>query len=292
MICEVPLCLEEKIMTDHFKECFEASTIRRTYFELPLVTWKRRVTASYNAEQDTFVPCDPKEISERVLTLFYEASELVENIQNGIVELHIQAALRRAKLEDPLLDYHLVIIVPGFREYLRKLQSAEDKRYREQIQEKMNETSKRRKTLEPVSITANAAQNLISDAEVSLGVNIFMTKSLEETIDWLASFTYAIGNSLYDKHERNPEFANFGRIRLGSDRRSTFVEMMKKFNLMSNTKAENLYKFYTSPISIYKRLQKMDNLGTLNGKSIVPPSVNSAMKRFFTATDPSQVIND
>lgn len=292
MIVDIALCIEDKIMTDHFKECFELPTVRRTYLEIPLISWKRRISASYNAEQDVFVPCEMKEISERVLALYYTAEDLVEKIQNKSLEMHISTAFRRARTEDPLLDYHLVVIVPGFKEYIRKLQSAEDKIYREQMLEKMKETTSRRKIEQRPTITASEAQKLLYLTEVRLGVNIFLTRSIDETIDWLLSFTYTIGNSLYDKHERNPEFANFGKAKLGTDRKSTFVEMMKKFNLMSNMKAEKLFEFYTSPVSIYKRLSEKENLGTVNGKTIVPPTVNNAMKRFFTATDPSQVIND
>lgn len=292
MVVEIALCIEDKLMTDHFHECFKLPMVRRSYLELPLISWKRRITATYNSEQDVFVPCELKEISERVLVLYYTPEELVDRIQNQALQIHIDTALKRARTEDPLLDYHLVIIVPGFKDYLRKLQSAENKRYRKQMLLQMNETTSRRRPETPPTISSNEVQKLIHQAEVDLGVNIFLTRSLEETINWLASFTYAIGNSLYDKHERNPEFANFGKTKLGSDRKTTFVEMMKKFNLMSAVKAEKLYEFYTSPASLYKRFSEKDNLGTVNGRSIVPPTVGSAMKRFFTATDPSQVIND
>lgn len=292
MIVEVALCLENIFSCEQFKESFSKSNVRRSYLEIPLISWKRRVTASYNAEKDVFVPCEMKEISERVLALYYEPQDLILRIQNGSLEIHIKAAQRRAKLQDPLINYHLVILLPCFKEYLRKLQAAEDKSYRDQMLQKMNMTTGRRSANEVNSISASEAQRLIMETEVSMGVNIFLTRSFEETIDWLTSFTYTIGNSLYDKHERNPEFANFGETRLGSDRKTTFVEMMKKFNLMSKMKAEKLYEFYTSPASLYKRFSEKDNLGTVNGKSIVPPTVNSAMRRFFTATDPGQVIND
>lgn len=293
MVVEVAIGLEECLMTEHFKEVFELPTLRRSYLEIPLITWKRRIHANYNAEEDVFVPCAEKEVSERVIVLYYEARELVDRIHNESLQLHIDTALRRARATDPLLDYHVVVLVLGFKEYVRKLQAAEDKSYREQMLRKMGEeTSTPTDTRRPHTPSAGSIQKLLYLTEVSLQVHIFMTRSVDETIDWLASFTHTIGTSLYDKHERNPEFANFGKARLGSDRKSTFIEMMKKFNLMSHAKAEKLHEFYTSPASIFKRLCEKENLGTVNGKGIVPPSVNSAMRRFFTATDESTVIND
>lgn len=291
MVIEIALCLKGKIETDHFKQTFELPVTRNTYLDIPLISWKRRVTARYNKDEDVFVPCEADEICERVLVLYYEAADLVAKIQEDTLEEDTKKALRRGKAEDPLLKHHLLIVVPGMKEYLRKLKTVEDRLYRSQMLAKMNEPV-RQKTQEEVSITASEAQKLIHSAEVKLGINIFSSKSVEETIDWLHAFTYTIGAALYDKFERNLELSNLGSVKLGSDQKSTFVEMIKKFNLMTNQKAEKLYEFYTSPASLYDKFMKSESLGTVGGKNILPPTVNAAMRRVFTSTDPTQVIND
>lgn len=291
MVIEIASCLKKNIETPYFRQIFELPVVRNTYLEVPLISWKRRVRAKYNKDEDLFVPCELTEISERVLVLFYEADNLVEKIQQETLQEDVDKALARARVENPLLKYHLLIIVPGIREYLRKLQTIEDRQYREQMLEKMNEPVRKRK-LQEVSITASEAQKLVHSAEVNMGINIFTSRSIEETIDWLHSFTYTIGAALYDKFERNPELANLGSVKLGSDQRTTFIEMVKKFNLMTAQKAEKLYEFYTSPASLYEKFCQSDSLGAVNGKNIIPPSVNAAMRRVFTSTDPSQVIND
>lgn len=292
MIIEIALNLKDAIETDYFKEIFIIPKVRNTYFELPMVSWKRRIKAVYDRERDVFVPCGPTEVSERIIVLYYQAGELIDKIKDGTLEETIKRVRSRANLEDPSLEYHLVIMVLGYREYLRKLLSAEHRRYKEQMLEKMQEKSAKKRDDLEVAISAIEAQKLVMETEVKMGTNMFFPKSKEEAVDWLHSFTYTIGASLYDKYERNPQFANFGSVRLGTDQKSTFIEMTKRFSLMTHQKAEKLYEYYTSVGALCKRLSTHDDLGKVNGKGIVPPSVNSAMRKLFRATDPDEVIID
>lgn len=292
MIIEISLNLKSTVETGYFKEIFSIPKVRTTYFELPIISWKRRIKATYDRERDVFVPCTPKEISERIIVLYYEAGDLVNKINEDSLDETIQAARERANMEDPSLEYHFVVMVLGYREYLRKLQAVEHRRYKEHMLEKMQQpTTKKRHDVEQ-TISATEVQKLVIETEVKTKTNMFFPKSKEEAVDWLHSFTFAIGASLYDKHERNPQFANFGSVRLGTDRKSTFMEMTKRFSLMTHQKAERLYEYYTSVGALCKRLLAHEDLGTVNGKGIVPPSVSSAMRKLFRATDPDEVIVD
>lgn len=292
MIIEIALNLKDTLETDYFKEIFVIPKVRNTYLELPMVSWKRRIKATYDGERDVFVPCKPTEVSERIILLYYQAEELISKIKEGSLEEAIKRTRARANMEDPSVDYHLLIMVLGYREYLRKLQSAEHRRYKEQMLERMQEKLTKKRTDLEHTISAAEAQKLVMETEVDMSTNMFFPKSKEEAVDWLHSFTFTIGTSLYDKYERNPQFANFGSVRLGTDQKSTFMEMTKRFSLMTHQKAERLYEYYTSVGALCKRLSSHDDLGKVNGKGIVPPSVNSAMKKLFRATDPDEVIVD
>lgn len=292
MVVEISLCLQNKIQTDYFKNIFLLPKVRNSYLELPLISWKRRVTAKYNKEEDVFVPCELTEISERVLLLLYEPSDLVEKLQKGLISVDIERAKKRANAEDPLKEYFVFLMVPCFSEYLRKLQTLENRQYRARALQQLNQTQLSRKKNEDVPISSAEALRLLIDSEVRMGINIFTTKTVEESIDWLHSFTYTIGSSIYDKFERNPEFANIGTVRLGSTPKGTYLEMIKKFNLMTEPKAENLYQYYASPLSLYKRFVEHGDLGSVNGRNIIPPSVSKMMKKVLTCQDPNAVITD
>lgn len=290
MIIEVADSLAEKIETDYFRECFKDANYRRNSSKVHLISWKRKVKALYYKEKDIFEPCEPREIFEKVKILFYEAEELVDKIQKGTLQADCDIARQEAKEQDSSLDSYIMIMVVGTKEYLRKLQGIEDRAYRDQMLIKMNEPLSKKRKHEEVVIKASEAQRCIHEAGISLELNIFSVRTMQEAVDWLYSFTYTIGNALYDKFQRNPSLANIGTVRLGSDRKSTYLEMVKKFNLMTQTRAEKLYEFYSTPVALYKRFLRAETLGTVNGKNIVPPTANAAMKRVFTATDPSQVI--
>ena len=49
-----------------------------------------------------------------------------------------------------------------------------------------------------------------------------MVRAKQESIMWLNSFTHMIGQSLYDKFERNQGLANLGNVKSGADTKSTF----------------------------------------------------------------------
>lgn len=290
MIIELASSVESKLGGIYFDEVFTGTQCRKKTTNIPSISWKRKVKAILNTENDVFEPCEPTEISEKVIVLFYEAETLVKQIQKGSLRVDHESAVRIAAAEEPKIEYHVMVMVTGLKEYLRKLQGIEDRAYRDQMLEKMNEPVSKKRKQEMVILKASEAQLCIQQAGVDLGLNMFSVRNQQEAVDWLHSFTYTIGSALYDKFQRNASLANIGTVRLGTDQRSTFIEVLKKFNLMTQPRAEKLYEFYTSPLAIYKRFLTNDSLGTVKGKNLVPPSANAAMKRVFTATDPSQVI--
>lgn len=297
MIIEVALCINYKVKTLYFTSKFEGLSVRSTYTELPLISWKRRVKALYNREKDVFVPCELTELAEPIYVLIYEGAELIAKIRDGTINDDLQKAKKRALFDNPDIPYHVVIMCPEFNSYIKKLLAAENKEYRRKMLEqlendKISKTSKEKKKTSSVEIGAAEAQRLKVQTEVALGTNIFTCKDLNEAIDWLYSFTYTIGSSLYNKYERNPDYAKFGNVKLGADKASTFLKMLQHFNLVTLPKAEKIAQFYPSPMSMYQRFINNDNLGNFNGKSVVPPTVNNTMRRVFTSTDPNQVITD
>lgn len=295
MILEVALCIDCKLKSLYFSTKFENMSVRNTYMEVPLLLWKRRVKAKYNREKDVFVPCELTEISESVYVLLYEGADLIWRIQDGTINEDLQKAKKRIAFDNPETSFHIFIVCPGFDAFLRKLQAAEDKEYRRSMLEELKSTEsngRKSKKGDPIEFTAAQALKLRVQTEINLGVNIFTCRDMDEIIDWLYTFTYTIGSSLYNKLERNPEFSNIGNVKLGSDKRTTFLNMLQQFNLVTAVKAQKISQFYPSPASMYQRFIDHEDLGSFSGKSVVPPTVNNTMRRVFMSTDPDQVITD
>lgn len=298
MIIEIALCVHCKVKTAYFRERFVGLNVRDTFEELPIISWKRRAKAIYDRKTDLFVPCDLTELKASFYCLVYEGPELIYKIRDGVVLEDLQKLKKRANFENPGSSPHVVILVPGFQEYLNKLRSAEEREYRRKMLAQMNgaDSIQKGKKSGAADILAEEALRIKVETEVKLGVNIHTCKDIRELVDWLYTFTYTLGTSIYDNRERNGGYANFGRVKLGKDKTSTFLLMLQNFNLVTAPKAQHIFQFYASPLSLYNRYMEENTLGSFTAnnevKPIVSATINTAMRRVFSSKDPNMVITD
>ena len=67
-----------------------------------------------------------------------------------------------------------------------------------------------------------------------------MVRAKQESIMWLNSFTHMIGQSLYDKFERNQDW-QISEMLNREQIPNQLLQSMKQFNLMTQAKADILY---------------------------------------------------
>lgn len=227
--------------------------------------------------------------------MYYKAEEFV----NSIIDATLQLVVELCKSDHSNgKDLPVIIIVEGYDHFLNKIKNMEDKKYKKAVLEKFNANdqdntrARKRKALE-ISLTPKEITELVNDAQLSIGVNIFPAKNNHDTVNWLHSFTYTIACALYDKFERNTLLANLAKVRSGTDSKSTFFGSIKQFRLMTTPRVEKLYGFYPSLFSLYSKFQTRASLGKDHfDKNIVPPSTEISMKKFFMSQDPNDVIHE
>lgn len=300
MVLHISLPLHDSLFDDeHLQALFKDSNVRKTYSRLPMISWTRKVKADYDTEKDIFIPCDPKEIRERILVLYYAAVECIAKIHNGNLADEIHRALEKEVSQDPSLNYHMVIVVEGYDGYVSKLKQQEGKKYQAEVRSQVNpeisaSQSNKRKAQEALELPVQAEEieGLMTSFMIANNVTIFPVKNNKDGIEWLRSFTYTIGSAYYDKYNRNMELSNLGRVKSGTDKRSTFIQSIKQFKFMTTPKAEQLFGFYPSILSMYEKYSSSDTLGTYGGKNVLPPMVDAAMKKLLTCEDPNAMIND
>lgn len=300
MILQISLPLHDSMFDDEYLQAhFKESNVRKTYSRLPLISWRRKVKADYDLEKDIFIPCEQKEIKERILVLYYTAGDLIAKIHDKTVTEEIRLALESERLHDGSLSYHMIIVVEGYDLYVAKIKQQESKKYQaevlSQVQPCMTASqSNKRKAQEPLKLPVKAddIEGLMTSCMIANNVTIFPVKNNKDGIEWLLSFTYTIGSAYYDKYNRNIELSNLGRVKSGTDKRSTFLESIKQFKYMTTPKAEQLHGFYPSIVSIYDKYSSSDSLGTFGGKNVLPPLVDGAMKKLLTSDDPNAMINE
>lgn len=300
MVIQIPSLLYERDFEDEYmKQIFVEPKVEKTNSNLPIISWKRKVKARYDAERDVFIPCEPTEINEKNIVIYYKAKDFVNSLIEGTISLLLDECKTEAKLHNLSSGSHIIIIVEGYVQFLTKIRNMEDKRYKKAVLDKLNpndgDTGNKRlkKQEDSVSLSQKEIDQLVNETQVRLNVNIFPVKNNKDAINWLQSFTYTIAYALYDKFERNISLANLGTVKSGTDTKTTYFQTVKQFRLMTEPKIEKLYGFYTSIFALYSRFQTNDTLGKDNfGKNIVPPSTESAMKKLFTSEDPNDVVHE
>ena len=300
MVIQIPSFLYETDFEDEYmKQIFVEAKVEKTNSSLPIIFWKRKVKARYDAERDIFIPCKPTEINEKNAVIHIKAKDFVNSLIEGAISLLVDACREEAKRHNQTAVSHIIIIVEGYVQFLSKIRNMEDKRYKKAVLDKLNPnddktgSKKLKKQEDSVSLSAKEIDQLVNETQVSLNVNIFPVKNNKDAINWLQSFTYTIAYALYDKFERNISLANLGTVKSGTDTKTTYFQTVKQFRLMTEPKIEKLYGFYTSIFALYSRFQTNDTLGKDNfGKNIVPPSTESAMKKLFTSEDPNDVVHE
>ena len=296
MILKVSHHLYGDLEESRLKSIFMESTVESFPSQIPMIFWKRKVLARYNPDTDTFVPCPVLYIHEKTVVLYYKAEEFIEKAQTRSLKTDCEFSLSLLRRADEKIQYKVIIIVEGYDQLVLKLKNIENLKYKNEVLKRLNpnETIRTPKTKTGVfSTTLKEVEYLFNKTQLEMGVNIFPVRTPVEGINWLYSFTYTIAFSLYDKFERNHSLANLGTVRSGTDTKSTFVQTLRQFKLMTEPKAEKLFEQYSSLFAIYTELQSKGTLGKDgSGKNFVPPTADNAMKKTFLAENADGLINE
>ncbi|EGW30336.1 uncharacterized protein SPAPADRAFT_143000, partial [Spathaspora passalidarum NRRL Y-27907] len=269
--------------------------ITSEHYSQPIISWNRHINSRYDLIRDIFIPCPPTTITEPVVVLYYTADTFIARLNDKTLTgdvISSKIALDNVRGDE---TPHVILVVEAYDHLLNKIKAYEQRQFKNQVLERMGSPTKQTKRKTPNDIESyppsKEIEQLVNQIQIELSINIFMVRTRLEAINWLNSFTYTIASSLYDKYERNKDLANIGTVRSGSDAKSTFLQSIQQFNLMTESKADRLYVQYKTMNQVYTTLKAQGTLGQDNfGRNIVPPSVDSALHKFFTADDPDDII--
>ncbi|CAI5760598.1 unnamed protein product [Candida verbasci] len=296
---EMKLSVGSDLYSTFEKEKSEfSSPLENGGFNIPVIFFKRVVKAIYNKEDDIFIPCKPKEIFEKTFVFYYQAKEFFIKLKNKQIDVEALSAVNIVNLTSSD-DIHIIIIVEGYDQLLNRIKAFEQRSFKNKVLTNMdvdknnNTRSKTGNSDGELSEYPSSKEidYLVNKLQIDLKLNFFMVRTMTDSISWLNSFTYTIGSSLYDKFERNKSLANLGSVRSGSDTKSTYLQSLQHFSLMTQKKTELLHVSYKSMRSLYDQFLNHGTLGKDQlGRNIVPPTVDKSMLNFFMADDPNNVI--
>lgn len=277
MVINVASCIELDLEKFENSNSFES--------DIPAIYWQRNVTADYVHHTDTFIPCKQHTITEKNLVLLYKPEQFFDLAVKGTLSNVLKSAVALLDIPRPI---PIIIVLEGYDKYVQLLKTAENHRFRNQVTE--SPRKKRKSKYDDITTTYKEIEHLLNKTQFDLGVNIFPVKTSVECIDWLYTFTYTIASSMYDKFQRNIPLANLGTVKSGSDVKGTVIQALRQFRMMTVQKAETVQNVYGSMYGIYKEYERSGTLGRMDGKNLVPPSVDAALRKVFLGDDDTEVI--
>lgn len=289
MIIHVPAAL---FATEYMKLKFAKARLVPT--NSSNIYWKRSVSSTYVEDADLFVPCTPKELTEKNLIVYVSAEELIHKMNEHSVDSFLDECIGKFKVSTSTLEPSVILLIEGYDKYVSKLKATQDRLFKEQVRNELakEDTNVRKrksknKSSEELNVEIPLLEKRLNRIQILKSVNIFYTKSFEDTVDWLYSFTYTIASSLYD----NNNYRIGAKVKSGTDTKSTFLKSLQQFKFITEVKAEKVYLFYKTLQSLHTTLNKEGTLGkTSGGSNVVPPTTELAMKTFFTSTDEDEVL--
>lgn len=280
MIMSIPKFVHDRFHQEGLlqEDDFPHTKVEVNHNDRPVINWRRKVKAKYDASNDLFLPCSPQEIHESCRVLYYQAEEFFSKLT--LVDLDNETEVQKSIP----FQANTILMIEGYSQQLTKINNLENKIYKQRVLQK-DQTTKELK------YTTKDLEHLINKLQFKYLINVYPVKNLTDARDWLISFTYTMAFGMYDKFERNPEFSNLIGSKSGTDYKTTFLETIHKFKLMPYARCERLFLYYDNLEKISTRYKTNNTLGKdKDGKTLVPESTELGMHNLFNSTDPNEII--
>lgn len=258
--------------------------LRTAEVEAPLVYWRRRVHTEYDEALDLFVPCEPAEVWEPNVVVWMAAQAVVEGVADALLGATVAQHVARFRLMvgGAQREPFAVLVVEGYDKCMARLRAAEDRAFKLQVRRDMGQAPRRRAAGCSVGVADVEAR--LNELQLAQRVNVFATKSPQDTVEWLVLLTHAVAQRRYRRD-------GGARVRPGTDARSTYLKLLQQFRFVTEARAERVRQYYPLLRALWQRLRREPGLGRVEGDAnVVPPLTDRAMHTFFSARDPHQVL--
>ncbi|KAH3677015.1 hypothetical protein WICMUC_001921 [Wickerhamomyces mucosus] len=298
MIINIPLYLQSIMEKVDYKEILLSIQIndRVIPHHDNLITFTRKSVSKYNAKDDLFYPSDVHLIQEKVAVLLFPMDDLIDRIEKGGMLETLQSF--RNEHNNKFNNY--IIILLEYDKLIKAIKSREQRLHREKIQQLYDNdvpssntaaNTKKRKKSKDISVTLSDLESTISGLEIN-GFKIFPTKSIQETLQWLSSFTFTIASSRYDIRQRNPEFANTPSSSKGKGLKDTMVKMLATLHGITESKAQVLINGDETFKSIVMKSIQGKSLNKGYGRENLNFPTELMIKRLFTTENEGDFVRD
>ncbi|CAN3368384.1 hypothetical protein DICA3_F17150 [Diutina catenulata] len=244
--------------------------------DLPLLYWQRSSSCVWDEEQQLFLPTFPYQAVDDTAVLFYEAPEFVDGLDRVARDIG-EAKQRHSKI---------IVMVQELDKHFKKIQNAQDRAFREQVRRRMEG--------DEVATPPDSADSVkqinrrITAFQLKHQVNLYPVRTNTEACEWLFTLGHTLAANYYTRTAGISD-----RPRSGRDRKTVFLSAVTQFKMMTDKRAQTLYSCFPSFAQLSQVLTRHGAVGKdVDGKNIVPPTVEQALLKAFTSDDPNASVYD
>jgi len=200
MIVGLPSSLKEKVKDA--TRTFLADLSVKTYdydSDLPVIKWKRRVEAIWDLEARIFRPCEVQIKEEKHVMYVMSAEDFVQlatGEEGNDLDSHV------LRLKTTFQSHELIYLIEGLGSWLRKNKAVKNRGFTEAVRKEMNPvdlstSQKARKRKVAQYIDEDMVEHALLKLQVIHSVLIHHSQVMENTPEWIRSFTQHISTIPY-----------------------------------------------------------------------------------------------
>ncbi|KAI9054568.1 hypothetical protein LZ554_001721 [Drepanopeziza brunnea f. sp. 'monogermtubi'] len=306
MIVDLPSSLNP-MLREQTSMMLRALGVERTTCEseVPLIKWRRKVEAEYDADADHYVPVAKyiRDESHAMCVLTAQALvNLITGTESGDLDAHV------LKLQTRLGSCKIIYLVEGYNTWMKKNKNKLIRQYDSAVRSHdslpdgpQNASQKsRRKKKEPDYVAEDQIEDAMLRLQIVYEVLIHHTNSMVETAEWIVNFTQHISSIPYKTQKFTLDTAfcvDTGQVKTGIDAADTYQKMLEQIQLVTSAAALGIMDKYPTVPELVRGLRE-DGPGALqecrkasnrNGSFAdrkVGPAISKRVWKVFLGTDP------
>ncbi|EKD15186.1 uncharacterized protein L3040_001554 [Drepanopeziza brunnea f. sp. 'multigermtubi'] len=306
MIVDLPSSLNP-ILREQTSTMLRALSVEHTTCEseVPLIKWRRKVEAEYDADADHYVPVAKyiRDESHAMCVLTAQALvNLITGPESGDLDAHV------LKLQTRLGSCKIIYLIEGYNTWMKKNKNKLIRQYDSAVRSHdslpdgpQNASQKsRRKKKEPDYVAEEQIEDAMLRLQIVHEVLIHHTNSMVETAEWIVNFTQHISSVPYKTQKFTLDTAfcvDTGQVKTGLDAADTYQKMLEQIQLVTPAAALGIMDRYPTVPELVRGLRE-DGPGALqecrkasnrNGSFAdrkVGPAISKRVWKVFLGTDP------
>ena len=217
MIVGLPSSLKQKVRDATCTFLHDLSVKTYDYeSELPVIKWKRKLEAVWDQEARIFRPCE-LQIKEENHVMYVMAAEEFVQLATGQEGNNLDCHVLRLKTS--FISHQIIYLIEGLGIWMRKNKNLKNRGFTEAVRNELNladlsTSQKARKKKATQYVDEDLVEHALLKLQVMHGVLIHHSQVMENTPEWIRSFTQHISTIPYKYVHRNllsPPFVTFSK---------------------------------------------------------------------------------